>query len=344
MREDRSARRSGLVRFGSLAVTLRADDPFWEGALLRRFRARVEPDGGPRSAAGATPLATAALTLDIRRDPAARPAPATAESAGPIEDDILRMEHGEGRVFLLSEMMTLALDRSVQPGRAEITVHAPEPANEELLEHCFAIYVHKLLQLLGIVRLHGGAVEIDGAAHVFLGDKGAGKSTIALALGRAGGLVLADDQIAIRRTGGGGMFVSGCDGRIRLTEQSERYFLDTPLAAEPQDFAGVPKKEVALADLVHALPYEDRAARCLYFPVVGHRFGVRPIPPREAAVRILGAIVPAHRFVDPGDRLDLVRLVTDFVEPLRCADLELSPDLGEIARLVEHVGLRTAAG
>ena len=33
---------------------------------------------------------------------------------------------------------------------------------------------------------------------MFLGDKGAGKSTISLALGRAGATVLADDQIVIR--------------------------------------------------------------------------------------------------------------------------------------------------
>jgi hypothetical protein len=327
---------SGIVRFGSLTVRLHADRPFWAGALVRRFRARVEPaPGSPlKDIAGVEPD----VILDVRNVAGGPPA------AAPAGDDALRMERSGGRVRVLSDLMTLEANLATRPARAEIAVHAHDRADgvahPDRLEHYFAVYIHKLLQLFGIVRLHGAAVELDGVAQVFLGDKGAGKSTIALALGQAGGRVLADDQIAIRRTGAGAMAVSGCDGNIRLTEPSERHFLDAPLAARPQDFAGVMKKEVALDGLVRAIPYEDRPAGRLYFPAVGRRFGVRPIPPRAAVVRILGTIVPAHRFVDAADRLDLIRLVTDFVEPLACADLELSPDLADLGQLVEHVGRR----
>ena len=208
----------------------------------------------------------------------------------------------------------------------------PDERKAPYVEHYFAVSLHKLLQLCGVVRLHGAAVEVAGATHVFLGDKGTGKSTIALALGQAGGRVLADDQLVIRRRGAATV-VSGCDGNIRLTDESERHFLDAPLDARPADFGGVMKKEVPLDWLVSAIPHEDRVASRLYFPAVGQRLAVRPISRRATVVRILNDIAPAHRFAGTADQWDLVRFVTDFVEPLACADLELSPDLTDMARL-----------
>lgn len=55
-----------------------------------------------------------------------------------------------------------------------------------------------LLHRRGYHVLHGSAVEIDGEAAVFLGDKGAGKSTTAAALVAAGHRLIADDVVAIR--------------------------------------------------------------------------------------------------------------------------------------------------
>jgi hypothetical protein len=155
--------------------------------------------------------------------------------------------------------MTLELDTAPQPMHAALSVH-PYQGGEPLLEHGFAVFLHKVLQMCGIVRLHGAAVECAGATHVFIGDKGAGKSTIALALGRAGGRVLADDQLVARRRGSQ-MAVSGCDAFIRLTEKSEQHFFERPLAPPPQDFAGVLKKEVGLEALASAIPFQTEPRR-----------------------------------------------------------------------------------
>lgn len=68
-----------------------------------------------------------------------------------------------------------------------------------LLGPVFALLLHRR----GHFVLHGSAVEIDGRAHVFLGDKGAGKSTTAVTL-LAGGLrLIADDVVPIERTATG---------------------------------------------------------------------------------------------------------------------------------------------
>lgn len=54
-----------------------------------------------------------------------------------------------------------------------------------------------LLERRGLLTLHGSAVALLSGVAVFLGDKGAGKSTTAAALIRAGKTLLTDDIVAI---------------------------------------------------------------------------------------------------------------------------------------------------
>lgn len=54
-----------------------------------------------------------------------------------------------------------------------------------------------LLYQRGITVLHGSVVEIAGQAVGFLGDKGAGKSTLAMGMQQRGGLLISDDLLAL---------------------------------------------------------------------------------------------------------------------------------------------------
>jgi hypothetical protein len=195
--------------------------------------------------------------------------------------------------------------------------------------------VRALLRHFGRVQLHGAAVEVDGRAIVFLGDKGAGKSTLSLALGRAGVTVLTDDQLVVRR--GTPMSVSGVDGGLRLTEQTERHFFERPLAASPQEYGGFVKKEVALADHVRALPRVDFEPVALFFPTVGDRVEVAPVSRMEAIRRVLAPVVPLHRFAGADDQRDFVRMVSELVQSVEVHDLQLSRDLTDLSGVVEMV-------
>jgi hypothetical protein len=310
-------RASGIARFGSFALQLEAEDTLWAAVLLRRCRAVLQAD----------PAISIDLRLRVRIEPGTRP------SRGPSEPHVRRLG---AQTQISAAPLLVDLDRTVHPATAQLAID-PGTLSAAELEHIFSSVVHKLLQLCGVVRLHAAAIEFDGHTHVFVGDKGAGKSTLSLALGQAGGCVLAEDQIVVRRQPDG-LWVSGCDGNIRLTAESERHFLQTPLDVTPGDYAGVPKKEVPLASLVPSRPYEDRRATRLYFARVGHGLTLRPVSGGTAVARLLDAIAPAHGFADPADRLDLLRLVAEFVEPLTCADLELSPrldEIGQLARLLQ---------
>jgi len=72
-----------------------------------------------------------------------------------------------------------------------------------LLGPVMALALHRR----GVLVLHGSAVLIGGQAHVFLGDKGSGKSTTAAALVAAGFPLLSDDVIAIERTANGALLL-----------------------------------------------------------------------------------------------------------------------------------------
>ncbi|TGV75989.1 serine kinase, partial [Mesorhizobium sp. M2D.F.Ca.ET.145.01.1.1] len=55
----------------------------------------------------------------------------------------------------------------------------------------------RLLHQRGLLVLHASAIAVTGRGAIFMGDKGAGKSTTASALIRAGHDLLTDDVVAL---------------------------------------------------------------------------------------------------------------------------------------------------
>lgn len=260
------------------------------------------------------------------------------EHRSPIgqSDDFLRIETEAGTVRMSTATSELTLDRTTDPAHARLVVHAADQP-DGYVDHYIVMHYQKLLQQLGRLRLHGAGVTLGGRTAVFLGDKGAGKSTISLALGRAGATVLADDQIVVRRTDDR-VLVSGVDGALRVTEKTEQYFFAEPIIGPAADFGGVAKKEVALGDHVPASPGVDAVPSELMFCCVGERFELRPLARSDAVRRVVHSVLPHHRFAGAEDQADFLGLVTTFVQSVEVFELQLSPDLAELDRLVEHLG------
>src|SRR5206468_812619 len=126
----------------------------------------------------------------------------------------------------------LVIDRNAKPIQARLAV-APSGQDPDFVAHYVSMNVRALLRQLGRIQLHGAAATIDGRTVVLLGDKGAGKSTLSVAIRRAGGTVLADDQLVLHVDDT--VTISGIDGGLRLTAETERHFFAAPLAYEPQD-------------------------------------------------------------------------------------------------------------
>ena len=143
--------------------------------------------------------------------------------------------------------------------------------NQALPNHERQIYLivllNKVLFGMGMIRMHASAIQLHGRVAAFTGDRGAGKSSITTRLAMAGGLVLADDDIMLRKQGKQ-FWVSGCDETMRLLPDAEAYFYQH-LSEPTKTFAGIDKKEIRTADRYRSHPYADYPLDHLFFSRVG---------------------------------------------------------------------------
>jgi hypothetical protein len=299
--------------FGSLDVRLVAD-PEYGDLLPAHFRV------WPRADEAVAPD----VELVIVDDATAHP---------PVDglDDQFALRTSAGVEHITTTITELVVDRRAVPARVQLTVSSTGQ-DPELVEHYVVMNLRALLRRLGRIQLHGAAATIDGRTVVLLGDKGAGKSTLSLAIGRAGGTVLADDQLILHVDAG--VHVSGVDGGLRVTAETERHFFRSPLDYEAQDFAGTLKKEVPLREFVRAAPGIDAVPTICCFPRVADRFGLVPISRTIAVARLLDALAPLHRFAGPEDQMAFLRAITTFVHAVDVFDLTLGPNLDELDRVV----------
>jgi hypothetical protein len=305
------------VCFGSFGVRLIGDQRYAD-LLPTHFRVWPTPDDGTDPDA----------ELDILE---------AGEPRAPVEevDDRLSVERLPALRRASTSITSLEVDTRDTPSRARLRV-STRGQRPDYVDHYVVMNLRFLLRLHGRLQLHGAAAKVGNGTALFLGDKGAGKSTISLALGRAGAIVLADDQLMLHDDGRR-LRVSGVDGGLRVTEATERHFFARPLDAPTQDFGGTHKKEVRLGAHVAAQPGVDHEPSLLVFPRVGHAFTTTPTARVDAVRRILAAVAPLHRFADAADKHDTLRSITTLVRSVEVYDVTLSPDLDQIHRLVEFV-------
>jgi hypothetical protein len=128
-----------------------------------------------------------------------------------------------------------------------------------------------LLQMRGQLVLHASAVAVDGRGVVFLGAKGAGKSTLAAACLRAGHGFLTDDVLAISA---GGKLVPGFP-QIKLV---------TPL----DGLVGMPIPEIGKSRVDVGTTAAAVPAAVLYVLRSGGAMGCEPVEGAAALGALMG--------------------------------------------------------
>jgi hypothetical protein len=135
--------------------------------------------------------------------------PVSVPTRPPLAESLLwrvwKHEDGsEETIFFWGERipyLSLVFDPAFESGRVTRIPERTDPAGLDAGEYPFSEYVaSRLLGRIGAVELHASVVVFDGLAYVFVGDSGAGKTTISRLGADAGGHVLSDDRtvIAIR--------------------------------------------------------------------------------------------------------------------------------------------------
>jgi hypothetical protein len=91
-----------------------------------------------------------------------------------------------------------------------------------------------LLHIRGMLVLHASAIAVGGSSAIFLGPKGAGKSTTAAAFVAAGHRLLTDDVLGIDFSNSDNPQIVPGFPQLKLsTEAAERILLDTALTIPP---------------------------------------------------------------------------------------------------------------
>ncbi len=112
----------------------------------------------------------------------------------------------------------------IQQGRKITFSPSPLPQTVSpvvpLLGTVMAIALHQR----GLTALHGSSVLVNGAALVFLGEKGEGKSTLAAYFHKHGNDILSDDVCAIDILGTGSPLVYPSFSKIKLWPDSMLHF------------------------------------------------------------------------------------------------------------------------
>lgn len=175
-------------------------------------------------------------------------------------------------------------------GRALRVEPAPGVADALLAFPLLGPVLACALHLRGRYLLHASAIRVGGAAIAMMGDKGAGKSTLASALLSAGHPLLADDLVAVDPTRTGHEAAAGF-AQMKLSAAALAR-LDVPRAqVRPQAHPAIDKACV----LVDRFAHEPAPLARLYVVARGAAAQIAPVP-AEAALRTVLRFAYAARF------------------------------------------------
>jgi hypothetical protein len=144
--------------------------------------------------------------------------------------------------------------------------------------------IARLLHLRGMLVLHASAVDVGGRGAVFLGAKGAGKSTTVAAFVGAGHRLLTDDVLAIRFSDAEEPCIVPGFPQLKLSEDAANRFVSHGAVAMPPPVPDFPKQQRRLTGLFSQTPV---APSCIYVLARGSTPRIGPLPAQDA----LGALL-----------------------------------------------------
>jgi hypothetical protein len=148
------------------------------------------------------------------------------------------------------DAVTVVVD--IASGRVDVFSPAMTPARRWLISHpLFTLPLIELLKRHGLYSVHAAALSVRGWGVLLAGSTGAGKSTLSIALLRAGCEFLGDDIVFLRPTASG-VRVLGFPDEIDLAEPTSMLFPELGEIFRRPKHPGWPKWSVQADELYSA--------------------------------------------------------------------------------------------
>jgi len=237
--------------------------------------------------------------------------------------------------ILETDPLVCTVDTGRRPYQVRMTVRNPAIHDDTLAYH-FWIVTNRWLLLTNRLVLHAAAILLGDSVLVFSGPKGAGKSTLSLALAASGGVIIGEDHLVARRSPNG-MLISGCSGRMRVTRQTEEHFLRGRLPADAIELPDGLKKEFQARHVFPTRPYEDFRPERLFFNRVGSQFLLRPLSKKDSLLTLLRNTSEMQRFGERAGYASFLSFLADFTEHVPAFDLELGNSLSDLEGLARRL-------
>lgn len=226
--------------------------------------------------------------------------------------------------------------------------HAHQDADRATIDHLLNDHIApRIIAQSGALVLHGSAVEIDGQLAIFLGQTGAGKSTLAASLHRSGHRLLGDDAVVISET------ARGFEGEavyrsLRLFPESIAQVFADPVATAPMAYYSS-KLLVDAGTLPETGPASVPIGGIFALAIADDRVTHAPLKPADACMMLVEnsfALDPSDPLAAAGRMANAARLAA--AVPCRSlaypSEFAILPSVGEhVARLLATSAKRAPA-
>lgn len=197
-----------------------------------------------------------------------RPAGATRPVYDPPLGEVVYAEVEEQFYLNYGDRVRVLCD--MRRGQARISAFASERSNLWLLTHpLFTLALAEFLKRRACYALHAAALAIDGKCLLFAGTTGAGKSTLTLALLRAGFDFLGDDLVFLQSSPAG-LQALAFPEQIDVTNETVHMFPELEHNLEPQQLPGGRKRQVSAERAYKANTVMQCSPAVLVFPRVAN--------------------------------------------------------------------------
>lgn len=242
-------------------------------------------------------------------------------------------EQFKDRMEVESAAVTGAPVGLAEAGHWRLQVAPQERACIHVLMGRLNFALQQLLLQCDVMVLHAAAVAFeDGECWLFVGPRGSGKTSLALALAQQGGKVLADDRIVLRRH-----LISGCNREIKLTPKSELFFFPQGLSVKSRDYQGLNKKAWTLPKSLGD-PHVDYVPTRIFFPRVGSHSSCDSIPGARALQLLIEQNRETLAYAERHQLSAVVEKLACLLRAAPAAQLNLGPDLAALRHLRENLG------